>query len=257
MNLKVRATQPNLEMKNPKLMRNYIMTTATATTTVETQIAIALEVLKLDDTGKTKKAIAEEYGVSPRSVTRYAEKYEEEAMDLLTSANESEEVTELKVAFKELAKEEREKRNLILLTDKNVTKEQRSGIKDRRSGVDRRAVPPETGDRRVQKTERRKHEGFSKAQLGCLERYYKQKADSKNMKFEERKGKTGRARKNVKTIRFITMEILEAHAQEGTLLKANKDDIIKEIAEAASTDEKTAKQYFSGHKKLFGDYQDK
>src|SRR5690554_3183230 len=78
-------------------MRYYIMTTAT--TTREVQIQIALEVLTMDESGKTKAQIAKEYEVSPRSVTRYAEKYEDEAMDLLAGTNEPEETTELKAAF--------------------------------------------------------------------------------------------------------------------------------------------------------------
>jgi len=78
----------------------------TATNTREAQITIALEVLKMEETGKTKRDIAEEFGVSPRSVARYAAKYEEEAMDLLTGENEPEETTDLKAAFEEPTAEE-------------------------------------------------------------------------------------------------------------------------------------------------------
>jgi predicted transcriptional regulator len=70
----------------------------------QTKIEIALAVLKIDETGKSKKEIAEEYNVSARSVSRYAEKYEEAAMDLLNGS----EAEELEAAFEEEKVEETE-----------------------------------------------------------------------------------------------------------------------------------------------------
>lgn len=60
-----------------------------------TKIQIAVEVLKMDETEKTKKQIADEFSVSTRSVSRYADKYEEEALDLINTP----EAVELKDAF--------------------------------------------------------------------------------------------------------------------------------------------------------------
>lgn len=91
-------------------------------------------------------------------------------------------------------------------------------------------------------------------QKKILATYYKQKGTLD--KVTSRVGHTGRAPKGVKTIRYIAMEVIEAHANAGTLVKANKADIIAEIAKAAEVELKTARQYFSGHKKLFGDWQD-
>lgn len=212
----------------------------TATTTREIQIQIAYEVLMMDETGKTKKAIADEYGVSSRSVTRYAEKFEDEAMDMVTG-EVPEENKALEAAFEPKTEETSTE------TEEETTSEE--------SSEEQEETAPEVEAKPKRQKRARDENGLTKGERECLERYYKQKADAENMKFEERKGKTGRAKKGVKTIRFITMEIIESHVDAGTFTKANKDEILAELMATASVDEKTAKQYLSIHKKMFGDWQ--
>lgn len=214
----------------------------TATTTRDVQIKIAYEVLMMDETGKTKKAIADEYGVSSRSVTRYAEKFEDEAMDMVTG-EVPEENKALEVAFESKAEETSTE------TEEETTNEESSEEQEEETAPEVEAKPK-------RQKRARDENGLTKGERECLERYYKQKADAENMKFEERKGKTGRAKKGVKTIRFITMEIIETHVEAKTFTKENKDEILAEIMDTASVDEKTAKQYLSIHKKMFGDWQE-
>lgn len=213
----------------------------TQTTNTETQIQIALEVLKMDETEKTKATIAKEYGISSRSVSRYAGKYEEEAMDLLASDVEPE-TQKLNEAF------EGEK------AEAEAEVEEQAGEPDE-SNVEEEVTSTETEETtRKRAPITREDNGLTKNQNNILATYYKQKGTMD--KTDERQGKTGRAKKGVKTIRYITMEILEAHANAGTLTKTNKDDIIDEIAKTGNVEQKTAKQYFSGHKILFGGFQD-
>lgn len=263
----------------------------TATTTRETQITIAYEVLMMDETGKSKKQIADEFNVSPRSVTRYFEKYEEEAMDLVTD-EEPEENTQLAAAFapKEEVEEEPtetaeeefsfeddhynnhleeidedNKANTEIEEGREETQEQETSAPEEEPETEESTSVEEDNTDTVEEQPKkettsrapreRDEEGLTPNQRSILNTYLKQKASGNMEKNEDRKGKVGRAKKNVKTIRYITMEILEKVAATGNLTKANKNDIINEIMEAADTDEKTAKQYFSGHKIIFGDYQ--
>lgn len=69
------------------------MTTATAANE-QTKIAIAYEVLMMDETKKSVTDIAKEFGYSTRSVRRWAEKFEEQAMDLISEKSEEQEKVE-------------------------------------------------------------------------------------------------------------------------------------------------------------------
>ena len=228
------------------------MTTQTTATETQIQIQIALEVLKMDETGKTKAAIAKEFGVSPRSVNRYADKYEEEAMDLFTAEDESE--TELRKAFDDQKEALEEK---IEGVDAEETQDESSEDdvqkEETESEVEEKEEPKVETKTRKRASIERDANGLTKNQIGILATYYKQKGTMD--KTETRQAKTGRAKKGVKTIRYITMEILEAHAEAGTLTKANKASIIEEIMKAGDVTEATAKQYFSGHKIMFGGFQ--
>lgn len=54
---------------------------------VETKIQVALEVLKTD---KTKSSIADEFGVSIRSVGRWFDKYQNDAQNIIDEENKKE-----------------------------------------------------------------------------------------------------------------------------------------------------------------------
>ena len=56
------------------------------------QIQVAAAVLQIAETGKTRKLIGEEFGISPRTVTRYAAKFESEARELLAEVQVEPEV---------------------------------------------------------------------------------------------------------------------------------------------------------------------
>lgn len=90
-----------------------------------TKIQIAVEVLKMDETEKTKKQIADEFSVSTRSVSRYADKYEEEALDLINTP----EAVELQNAFEEptVTDEEEEKEDAVEAKPELKTEEIKPG----------------------------------------------------------------------------------------------------------------------------------
>jgi hypothetical protein len=203
-----------------------------AATTKTAQIGIALEVLKMDETGKTKNQISKDFGVSPRSVARYSEKFENEAMDLLTS--EPEESKELRESFK---------------PDEIATPATETEETDSEEEVVDQATPKKKRTKKDRETN-----GLTAGQNKLLTNFQKQKLEMVN--FEERQNKTGRARKGVKTIRFITMELMEEYKAGGELTSKNKDAIINHIAQNANVSLKTSKQYFSTHKILFGGFTD-
>jgi len=239
----------------------------TSTTTRETQIAIAYEVLMMDETGKTKADIAKEFEVSPRSVTRYAEKYEDEAMDLLTEANESEETIELKEAFAPKVEDTQEASEEPEEVEADVQSAEE--IEEPESESDDLEASPEVEEEETQEEEVELKEFTPQAEFSLeeikeedfyedlndnqkklLADFYAQKAEATEV--EDRKGKRGRAKKGVKSIRFIVMEVIESHKAQGTLTKENRQEIINQIVEATGHDEKQAKKYFSGYKKVFG-----
>lgn len=92
-------------------------------------------------------------------------------------------------------------------------------------------------------------DGYTQGQRWLIDAYNRQKATMQ--KVENRVGVTGRAKKGVKTIRFITMETLETLSNQGVLKTMKKEDVIRKIADAANVDLKVAKQYYSGHKIFF------
>lgn len=107
------------------------------------QVAVAYEALIMDETGKTKAQIAKEYGISPSSIKRYAEKYETEAMDMLAKQEKKRE-TEEKIAAKAAAapkskpeKEEPKPAPKAKLTTVEKTKvEHNRRATDKKSGED-------------------------------------------------------------------------------------------------------------------------
>lgn len=227
----------------------------TVTTSVDTKISIALAVLMIEESGKTKAEIAREFGVSPRSVTRYAEQFEDEALDLMNAEETPEENVELESAFSEKPTTPEADTSSVpnKINEEKVDADNKANTEIEEGRHEEPLVEPTK--EKSKKVVERDEDGLTKNQRSILNTYLKQKASGNMDKVEDRQGRTGRAKKNVKTIRYITMEILEEVAASGNLTKANKDNIIKEIMETAGTDEKTAKQYFSGHKIIFGDYQ--
>lgn len=138
----------------------------------------------------TKAQLARDYKVSPRTVGRYIEKFEEQIKAELEAAKAEPVQPELEMS------------------------------------------------------------GLTKNQQAILNSYYKQKM-SVPQKVVNRTGMVGRAKKGVKTIRFITMEILENLQQQGKLETTKPEEIIKQISTEAMVTTKVAKQYYSGHKVYF------
>jgi len=196
------------------------MTTATITTT-ETKIAIALEVLRAEETGKTKKMIANEYGVSPRSISRYAESFEDEALDLLnTEPNEAAE--KLEESFEE----------------PTVTEEEPEEIVE--EAVVEVAPPAET-----------------KPKVDITKKSRKEFSPVNPDDASDRRGRRGRPPEGVNSLKAIVLEILKKHADAETLTKDNRKAIIAEIMEESGHEYKIASKYFAGYKKSVGDYIDK
>lgn len=54
----------------------------TETTKLALAISVALEVLKMDETSKTKRQIADEYDIDVKTVNSYAKKYKNQAIEL-------------------------------------------------------------------------------------------------------------------------------------------------------------------------------
>lgn len=66
------------------------------------------------------------------------------------------------------------------------------------------------------------------------------------------KGTEGKRRYAV--VKQAVFAILEKHQKDGTITKANRENIIQEIATAIDRDRKFAAKYFSGYKNSFGGY---
>lgn len=84
----------------------------TVTNTREAQIAVAIAALQAAENGKTKKEIADDYGVSVSTVRRYTIKYEEEAQELLSKRVT--ETAQLIEAFKKTADKEAAPEKLVV-----------------------------------------------------------------------------------------------------------------------------------------------
>lgn len=239
------------------------MNTKTTTTMIcVTKVAIVREIMQKSETGETLKTIADKYNVSSRTVSRCHEDLENGVLDHI---DEQDVPTEAEEVIKTLTGNEKDKhadlvrqmeaRNMADLA-KAIDREATAANGDEfakagHSQGEKEDTSGRTRARRTSKPIERQDDGLTLNQRSILETYKRQKASGEMKKKEDRAGKVGRARKNVKTIRYITMEILENRANRGTLTDANKDAIIKEIMKKANTDEKTAKLYYSGHKALF------
>lgn len=221
-------------------------------TSTETQIAVALEVLKMDETGKTKSDIAKEFNVSPRSVSRYADKYEDEAMDLYTNHEEN---VELETAFaptEEKVEEtvESEKEELETLKEQfeaadGINQELDADDIDRLEELEEKLA---TELEAVNEEEPVKEEKVAKVK--------KAEPKTEDEVTTDRRGRRGRTPKGVASIKSQVLEILTKARDENKLTKSNRETLIADIMEATGHDKKQASKYFAGYKKIVGDYQE-
>ena len=199
------------------------MTTAN-TIANQTKIAIAVEVLKIDETGKTKAQIAKEFNVSPRSVSRYAETFENEALDLMTDDSSE----NLEAAFEETKTQ----------IDEVVTE-----ITDENNSEEDITTKPS-----IKEEEEKKNKAIQKIK--------EEKAAKPTVSDTPKSTGRGRGRKptGVKSIKEIVLETMNEYKSVGKMTKENREVIVSLIMERTDLTEKEAKKYFAGYKKQVGDY---
>lgn len=69
-----------------------------------------------------------------------------------------------------------------------------------------------------------------------------------------KKAKNTEGKRRYAVVKQAVFTILEKHQKDGTITKANRENIIQEIATAIDRDRKFAAKYFSGYKNSFGGY---
>ena len=199
----------------------------TATTSTETKIAIAVEVLKIDETGKTKAQIAKEFDVSPRTVSRYSEKYEAEALDLISDNSEGDDLTK---AFEETNEKIEE---LVAPTEETTEAEE---------------TETETTEAKPSFAEQ-----AAKAKAKADE-IIATKTVAKAAKPQTAGRGRGRKPDGVKSIKDIVIETMKEYKDKGEMTKENRPLIVELIMGKTDLTEKEAKKYFAGYKKQLGDY---
>jgi predicted transcriptional regulator len=177
----------------------------------ETQIDIAIAVL---NSNTTKKQIAADYGVSSDSVSRYANKHEDEARNIISKMAD--------------------------MTDESETTDEVENDTDKNDAT--------KSMEEIMKT-------LNSNQQKILTDFYNKREE--NTDFVNRVGQRGRNPDGVKSIRQLIMEVIDTHFKEKTLLRENRQKIVKQIMDATGHNRVQSAKYFSGYKRLFGGYQDK
>lgn len=193
------------------------------TISTEVKIAAAKEVFLIEQTGKTKKQIAEEFSISTRSLNRYFDQYKDE-IESEFSLEPSEEVEQIEAAFETKSEVEEKKEEQIEAASSNSLYEELK--------------------------QQEYYSTLSVADQVILAKYFENKA--LDLKYDREASKVGRTPKGTKPTRDVIMEVIEKHLVNGTLTKANKIKIAEEISEATGHGIEHSKFMFSKLKKLFG-----